>query len=98
MPTRFLLVTLMLVLGTASIAHAFPTTIAANLTYGINVGWSFESGTSSGRIFVDRMTSRRLAKLNTFTVHLCDIIYDPESKIEAANGTFYTLLRIGKCN
>ena len=98
MPTRALLLALTLILCTASIALADPKITTANLTYALDVGWSFDDGSVSGRILIDRPTSRKLAKLNTFSVHFCSITFDPESKIVATNGTFYTVLRITNCN
>jgi hypothetical protein len=100
MPTRPLLSALALAFGLAlaTAADAEPILLNANLTYAANAGWSFDAGSVNGRILIDRPTSRKLAKLDQFTVHLCNIMYEPDSKIEASNGDFYTLLRIGKCN
>ena len=96
--TRALLPAITLLCCTATIADAAPIVTSADISYISNVGWSFDTGSTSGRIVIDRSTSAKLAKLNTFSLHLCNITFDPESKIVATNGTFYTLLRISRCN
>lgn len=99
MPTRIpLLLTLALTLCAAPTAHADPIISNATLTHAINAGWSFNTGSVSGRIIIDAHTSRKLGKLDHFSAHLCSITFEPESKIEADNGSFYTLLHISKCN
>lgn len=99
MPIRtLLLLTLALTLRAAPTAHADPIITQATLTHTLNVGWSFDTGPTNGRIIIDANTSRKLGKLDHFSAHLCSVTFDPESRIDAGNGTFYTLLHISKCN
>ena len=100
MPIRPLVAALALVLSSSLTAPAYANPIMqnANLFYVANSGWTFDTGSVTGRVLIDRPTWKKLSKLDQFTVHLCSITYEPDSKIEAANGDFYAFLRIGKCN
>ncbi len=101
MPARallFLSFATVLALGITSTALADPLQTTATLTYAIGEGWYFDTGGTFGRINADRSMSSKLAKLYKYTAHLCAIRYEPESKIVADNGTFYTVLAISRCN
>jgi hypothetical protein len=100
MPTRFLLLLALVValVFDAPTAHADPLHISATLSYSINEGWFFDTGSVFGRVLSDQKMSKKLARLYKYTAHVCFISFDPESKVVATNGTFYTVLSISRCN
>jgi hypothetical protein len=100
MPTRLIVLFTFVAacLFAAPSVHADPLAIPATLTYSIDEGWFFDTGATFGRVFPDQKMSRKLARLYKYTAHYCAITFEPESKVVATNGTFYTLLGISRCN
>jgi hypothetical protein len=102
MRLRTLVLSVLAALAIAVPASADLVTENAQLTYNLGAKrWDFLTDTFvSGSInILGKGVAKQLAKLKlTGYSHSCLVTYDSDSKIDAGNGSYYSIFKMAKCD